>query len=264
MPYGCAGGGWTSIESLREILKPQGVTFERTETNWVITFPNGTPAVLSTTFQEMSFYPDETSQPVTLNASSDYTNIRDLIESLRFTNLPVSIEGWENPKITVGSTSFQIDLTTFTPETNYDDPFYTSRDFYSEPISWGILNNMPMSKTYFMGADSQSTATEAKRIGVTDNENAVYGLVVIMDSSKVTYMMEEEDIENIETRFFDIARTDANGKLKFRSPLNQELSFESRIGEMNQVGDALLVRLSGDLTNSSGYAIIPPEQITLE
>lgn len=121
---------------------------------------------------------------------------------------------------------------------------------------------MPNSRTYWTVADSQSTATESKRIGVIDKENAVYGLIVIMDSSKVTYIT--EDIENIEARFFDITRTDTNGKLEFRSPLEQELTFQARVGEMNQVGEALLVRLSGDLTNSSGYVIVPPDQISLE
>lgn len=258
----CNQGGWTTIDTLKGILEPQGVTFKKTDTHWVVTFPEGTPAVLGTSFQKMSVYKDETNQPVTLNAQPDYIHIRDFITSLRFTNLPVSIKGWENPTVTVGNTTFQIDLTTFVPETIYDDPPYTSKDFYSEPILLEIFNSMQDSKTYWSVADFQSTATEAKRLSISNEGAGAYGLIVIMDSSKVTYLI--EDFENTEARFFDVSHADANGKLEFRSPLNQKLSFQSDLGQMQQVGDALLVRLSGDLTNTLGYVIIPPDQITLE
>jgi hypothetical protein len=262
LPYPCKGGGWTNIESLREVLEPQGVEFKQTENFWAITFPEGEPVVLNTESATWSFYDDASNEPVILNTLRDYVRIRDLISSLHLSILPVKIEGWEKPIITVGNTSFDIDLVSFAPETNYDEPLYTSKDFYSEPIYWEIFNSLPSKKTYSNTADFQSTATEAKRLRVTDKEDSVYALIVVMDSSKVTYIA--ADIENTQTMYSDISRVNADGALEFRSPLGQELLFKDQVSQLSEVGNALLVRLSGDLTSTLGYIIVPPDQITLE
>jgi hypothetical protein len=143
LSYPCKGGGWTNIESLKEVLEPQGVKFKQTENFWAITFPEGEPLVLNTDSVVWSFFNEVSDEPITLKTRPDHILIRDFISALHLSMLPVKIKGWEKPIITVGNTSFDIDLVTFAPETNYDEPLYTSKDFYSEPIYWEIFNSLP-------------------------------------------------------------------------------------------------------------------------
>jgi hypothetical protein len=264
-PYYCQSGGWIDIDSLKKTLEPQGVTFKSTRENWVLTFPQGSPMMLLTGSQKWFIYPDESDKFIELNINSNYIRLRDFISSLRSTKLPVSLEGWGKPVITVGDVSLEIDLVTFTPKTIYDDPPYTSQQFYQEALEWDLMNTMPStSMSYGILGNTQSTATEAKRFKVDGKEGDVYGLVVIMDASKVINL--PEDFEETSTAVFsDIARVDANGIVMLRSPLQQPLIFLTSPTGMYKVGQAVLVRLSGDFTDaSSSYVTIPPDQIKLE
>jgi hypothetical protein len=86
---------WISMNSLRPTLEPLGVTFSapfamnnETEARYhKLRFPGGSPFNVVRDGGIMIF---------------------DFVEYLKGSNLPVQIEGWDNPKITVGKTSFTL------------------------------------------------------------------------------------------------------------------------------------------------------------
>jgi hypothetical protein len=82
---------WVDMKSLRPALEPLGVTFstpsDSAERYHEVRFPGGLPV-----------YPVHTGSLM----------VFDFVDILKRTNLPVQIEGWDNPKITVGKTSFTL------------------------------------------------------------------------------------------------------------------------------------------------------------
>ena len=79
---------WIAMSSLRSTLEPLGVKFTPTSPDYhEVRFPNGLPFMAINDGGLLVF---------------------DFVDSLKKTNLPVEIEGWDNPKITVGKTSFAL------------------------------------------------------------------------------------------------------------------------------------------------------------
>ena len=79
---------WVATNSFRSALEPLGVKFtELVMGAYEIRFPNGLP------FR---------------TGGNEGILVFDFVEILKKTNLPVKIEGWDNPTITVGKTSFAL------------------------------------------------------------------------------------------------------------------------------------------------------------
>jgi hypothetical protein len=79
---------WIAMGSLRSTLGPLGVKFIATSPEYhEVRFPGGLPFMAINEGGIMIF---------------------DFVNSLKSTNLSVQIEGWDNPKITVGQTSFTL------------------------------------------------------------------------------------------------------------------------------------------------------------
>ena len=79
---------WISMDSLRPALEPLGVKFsDSTDDYHEVRFPDSLPFRITNNGGILIF---------------DFVNI------LKGSNLPIQIEGWDNPKITVGKTSFTL------------------------------------------------------------------------------------------------------------------------------------------------------------
>ncbi len=256
LPSYCYNGGWTSIEKLKEALEPQGVTFKTTGINWVLNFPENKPVVLPESGYQTWFFELEDKSEIQMSPRADYFRISDVIRSLHITQLPISLEGWEKPILKVGDVKLEIDLLSHDFRAGYG-----SVEFYSEPIWWDVFNSIPHN-TYSMTIPARETTTENLRLKVDADKGSIYGLASIMDSSKV--LSPTEDVDNTSVMYLDVTQVETDGEITFRSPFKQALIFKSHATAMHDVGDTLLVRLSGDLTNTSGYVIIPPDQIHLE
>jgi hypothetical protein len=97
---------------------------------------------------------------------------------------------------------------------------------------------------------------------VGDKEGIVYGVIIKLDESKLSYLSEDAD----ETSFIysDTARVDAEGFITLRLPFNQPLKFLPTSTIVYKTGQAALVRLSGDMGLGSSTITIPPDEFTLE
>jgi hypothetical protein len=102
----CDSGFSVSLKSLRAVLEPLGVTFENygTKGSTTIRFPEGN----ATTLNELSNqdWKDSKGNQVTVPVVEGYLPLEFFLTQLRATALPINIEGWENPQIRVGKTTF--------------------------------------------------------------------------------------------------------------------------------------------------------------
>jgi hypothetical protein len=97
-----------SLKSLREVLEPMGVAFENNNIKDAITmrFPEGNAANLYQSGEVQ--YLDPQGKTVSVPVLKDYIFASTFFDQLRSTALPVKIEGWDNPRIMVGKTSFTL------------------------------------------------------------------------------------------------------------------------------------------------------------
>jgi hypothetical protein len=257
LPGYCYIGGWVSIDKLKEALEPQGVKFKTVGQNWVLDFPSNEPVVLPESGSQQWFFELEDKSTKQMSPNPDYFRISDVIAAFQLTQLPLSLEGWEKPVLRVGDITLEIEL--LSPDSRAS---YGSQEFYFEPIGWDIFNSIGVKTTYRTIATPRESTTETKRFKVSGEEGTVYGLVLLMDPKKALSVT--ENVNDTSVIFSDVAQADANGEVAFRLPFNQSLTFQSSAPQMKAFGDALLVRLSGDLTNTKGYVVIPPDQIQME
>jgi hypothetical protein len=111
MTGGCIGGYWLELTSLRAVLEPLGVRFEKLSVNtfetWAVTFPEGGSALFSPFSNDYGRMGDEQIRPGYIFATS-------LVERLRTSGLRVTLAGWDNPAIRVGKTRFTVGTETKT------------------------------------------------------------------------------------------------------------------------------------------------------
>lgn len=266
LPYYCAVGGWTDIESLKAALEPQGVVFNTVNKSlfkgWSLTFPGGIglPLMLkSNSESEWFFDGEDKGDEITLRPNADYIHIRDFIGQLPTTGITMSIEGWDKPILHIGDVALEIDLLS-----NKNDTNYGGKGFYMEALNWGLATSgIPLFETYQNWATLDTVKTESKRFRVADKSGTVYGIAATVDGSGDS-SVEPERVDSTYTVYTDIGRVDENGFVTLNVPTNKSLTFVSRSPDLNKTGLAMLVRLSGDLGTSGTYVAISPDQITLE
>ena len=98
-----------SLANLRTILEPLGVVFEvnaNTPHTTTLRFPEGNAANLYE-FEDQN-WKDSKGNPATISVLPGRTLLYEFFSQLRATALPVRIQGWSNPRITVGKTSFTL------------------------------------------------------------------------------------------------------------------------------------------------------------
>jgi hypothetical protein len=253
LPYYCNVGGWTNIEDLKKALEPQGVTFETKGINWYVTFPGGRGVLLDTTSIEYFFDGELEDDEITLRPKPDFILIRQFIESLTVTNLPLRLKGWDKPVLHVGDVTLEIDLTKKNP-----DAYYGSESFYYEALNMGVSMDLPQSDATMNWVDTSKVPTEQKRFKVTEPEGTVYGILAIVNTNT-----NGEDARNPGV-YTDIGRVSADGYVTLTLPREQPLTFLSTATAVYKEGLAIFVRLSGDMGGSASCVIIPPDEIRLE
>jgi hypothetical protein len=104
--YPCDNNGiWFSVSSLKKVLQPLNVKVETPNApyGWLfIGFPEGYTAKIN--LDEISYMFDDPK----IKISPDYVEARLLFRALALTPLNVHMTGWENPRISVGKTTFTL------------------------------------------------------------------------------------------------------------------------------------------------------------
>jgi hypothetical protein len=109
--YRCNYGNgefYVSIQSVQMVLEPLGVIFKKlTDREIIIRFPEGESVTMPTHLGDWQAA-DKSNKLHDLPIINGYIYASTFIEKLFSTHLRASIEGWDNPKITVGKTSFRL------------------------------------------------------------------------------------------------------------------------------------------------------------
>jgi hypothetical protein len=100
---------WFSIQiqSLQAVLEPMGVQFQAGDNSTILRWPEGAVSLLSHE-STITFIDTKGNAQPPLELVKGYVQITDFLEGLRSSGLPVSIDGWDNPAITVGKTKFTL------------------------------------------------------------------------------------------------------------------------------------------------------------
>jgi hypothetical protein len=268
--------------SLRQVLEPLGVKFE------VNQFPNSTGQKISIQFpgatSSIIFNQEGSSTVVAPNADavgidldSSFIDSSDFFNQLRAIGLPVKLEGWHNPMITVGQTRFSLGTTklkvlgdliypnflpkllpNFWPEQKPDDKLlYISGDgMLGNPGS--VINNQHQIKL--------STTTQAAYVVLTREPGPV-SIWEWNEEASLTTNFSPEKIYS-EFRLTRILTNDATGTLKFASNA-KTLEFTDTVDSLktvtrNGTGQGVLLRFTGHLeVGSTAFEVVPAKQFSI-
>jgi hypothetical protein len=135
--YRCNYGNgefYVSIQSVQAVLEPLGVTFKKlTDHEIIIRFPEGESVTMPT---HLGYWQaaDKSNKLHDLPVINGYIYASTFIEKLFGTHLRARIEGWDNPKITVGKTSFRLGT---------DSQIVSAGSAYGGLISRMLRNTVP-------------------------------------------------------------------------------------------------------------------------
>jgi hypothetical protein len=176
------------------------------------------------------------------NLSNDrvFIGLFPFLQQLRQSELPVRIEGWQNPTIRVGQTAMKISSKTI---------LVTPWQLYSSIAGRAAIKGFPKLQGW-------GNTSNAKRHSVRVNSSVgtVYAVVTPLIPLAPDYLKNMQHI--------DIARVDANGILYFRAPHNvieftqsREAVYADRLniskkgyGSSKRPAKALLMRMNPDLS----------------
>ena len=253
-PFCQDAGAWATVEALREVLGPQGVTLSREGEVISLRFSDGTSAKANassvTVFNENDKKRPEADQP-----RSDYFNLwfflRDLVIS---SPLPVQIEGWNNLNVQIGDTSFMLSADQKQAESFYYD-YLTSVAFNPNQLLAAASQKNPT-----VNRVEKGEGTKALVLRVEDSKpDAVYGIFTPIPADADT------DLESDLSLAADVAQVHANNTSNLYLSANQPLTFIDGFSGQPQLNTAVLVRLTGTSKSGIGfgYEVVPPEQISV-
>lgn len=262
---------WFNQQVLREVLEPQGVTFERVpapesdEGLLGITFPNSTPVYVSL---GSSGYYIQNEDGSRIEVQPGYLSLWTLLRAVSLQkDVETRVSGWDSPTVRFSDVSLQIG-TKEKPVTGYT--FYKS---YMSGVYFDHLRPDHEAITYLI--NPRPNAKHNSRFGKVSFQKAVlnvpdaarnaYGIAIRLDPA--------ETLENTpsgsglpdgevwgEAVSLSVSRADAQGNVSFMIPegsLHFVKAFTTKLGP----GAAVLVKLNSSGTN--WYEVVAPESITV-
>jgi len=276
------GDIWTSIDSLKEVLEPQGVTISSAPNSLKLDFP-GEPSIAFARENYVAAgdaseifngpYDGEKVEQYIENFNNDYALAEGYLplwevlsaiieQSVR----PLRFSGWANPSLQLGEIALKLGNSN---ESIRGDSLYVPylAEVTKEIISSSIPNYLFSSPLYALGIDY-----EHKRIPIEGEAGSVYGVITVTEPYLGGWShIPLEQRKPGETGFLlDVAPLSQNGSLIFELPTEsvvpaQSIRHVESFGNRPQIGDRMLVRLTGQASkNGFGYEVVPPEQIRLE
>jgi hypothetical protein len=204
-----------------------------------------------------------------MNVEAGYFQLWDLLkQTAKKPEIPMSIQGWDNPIITINNASFQIgtEKLPFLGEDFYNN--YLSRVLFGLPnVYFGsyvaALGHPVLDR--FLPNWQQKYAIKKQLKMKSPSISNVYGIIVILDlENPMAKAVDDPDptYKNDSAFFLDFARVNPDNTVTFNLPNNENVQFVKELKSLPEPGSAILVDLSA--SNGAWYKIVSPELFTLE
>jgi hypothetical protein len=255
-----SGSVWVLKSDLQKALEPQGVKFGQTTQDWTfgkgrdlstIELPSGTVIALRD-LGDWSFGP----KTVLPAYSKEFVSLTQLVSSLSDSNSEIRLEGWRQPRISIGSVNLQLgSLSSGFPTS----AFY--RDFINPRIYWKVSSKTTGSEVGGTSAFSFGYLSTQQSITVSDKPERVYVLLRIAALKRNT--------RSLNIAQFHIAPVRADGSLKFSPLPHSKINLVSSYNDLqpSKAGAparAILLRLNTDISDSGKiFEIIDPKTVSL-
>jgi hypothetical protein len=268
----CIGGFWFKISDLKNVLEPLGVTYERREgrvsliQNHVFIFPGNIPLVIqpASTFEVGK----GTNPEISTNIKSDaeYLPGSSLFKALSEMNVPTKIEGFEIPKITIGSISFTFGTAEkpINALSLYGQVFQKNMFWQYFPIKSA---NEALSSNIPGGLQLDDGAKFNHYLKIKDSKpGSIYVLVYRSQYSYPTSGFPSKTVTQ-PYKAVDVSPMFKTGFLIFRTPMHK-LEYTTnpekldRFNSNSETGKVTLLRFNGTLNhNAKSFEIVPANQI---
>jgi hypothetical protein len=273
---------WISTISLRQVLEPLGVKFE------VSQFPSNTDQKISIRFpgttSSVIFYQDSSHMLINQDGTSvgvdldpNFINVADFFNQLRAIGLPVTLDGWNNTRVTVGQTQFSLGTNKFKVS---GDQIYTELLPKLLPNFWPEQN--PNDKLLYVAGQGMignpgSITSNQHQIKLNTATQAAYVVLTREPGPISVWEWNEEANRNgnfspekiySEFRLTRILTNGATNTLKLTSNaktlefINDPKSLKTVT--RNGTGQAVLLRFTGHLeVGSTAFEVVPAKQFSV-
>ncbi len=280
---------WMELSSLRKTLESKGVEITEPPVQiagritWYVRFPDSQRQLSLYVWQGVSFgtrndgLADFTTNP-------DFIKVPDLLHLLSAMDLPVTVQGWNNPTITVGKTSFSIGTSTAPIAGNafYNDIFdYDSVDQIGTFFPAVILTNQSGNQLFdfealIVGSFAEPLSINpASPLGVSHHlkisgskPDDVF-LILSREGPSNLFTPEGQQVTVSSVRRAYIASVGADGFISYQSP-SQHLvvSSDSKLplSVVDGAGTISILRFSGRIDKNVRDILtrVSPTDVTVE
>lgn len=258
-----------SLSSLKKVLQPLNVKvseYPDVPYKYIgLTFPEGSTALLNIYYAGVVSFPDSNIKP-----DLDYIDGSALVKAISLTPLNVRITGWENPRISVGKTTFTLGTT---------DKQVLASSLYFDLIRASLddLFPVPMTSEQFLQASPSSPTIITEKIAYSYVHNIRYnaepGTVLVVVSREPNYGVFQAPKGEMQSKFMRrvfLTPVKQDGTFEYSSR-SKTLHFENQINKLkplvdNGMSDVTVLRLLGDFSFNSKeqFQTIKPGALSLE
>ncbi len=267
-----AGGVWTTVEALEQVLEPQGVEVVSNPDSLVLTFPGETrpifiPATYDFGYPIVEDYPlDELADA--FQVLPGYLLVWDVLDRVAASrDLPLEVEGWDNPNVCLANITFQLGTAeTVVQSGNFYTPYLVK---VTEKLFSPEASSVPLLPSTVFPSDKLLT----RQLRLDGKPGDIYGVVSYSATTvePCTVFPVEKGYcggwASFDTSFIiDVAPAAQDGSVTFQLPkADVAPSYVARFSNRPRAGETMIVRLTGKADrNGYGYEVVPPEQIELE
>ena len=263
-------GFWFKIGDLQSVLEPLGVTYSRQPSilskvpDHVFTFPGNNFLIIHPASTVK--LGDETFPQLKTNEESDaeYIPGSSLFSASSAMNLPTNIQGFDFPKISIGSTTFTFGTT--------EDPI-DGREFYAQVFQKYLMNqyfpvDFPNEEIFLSSQRMNDTSQVSRYLKIKHSKPDEVYVMLYRDSGDFDYGSGK--IVRTNYRVLDFSPVYKTGYLIFRTPIEQ-FEFIANPKNVDRIGNnknekfkVVLMRFTGKLnTNAKSFEVVPADQIEI-
>ncbi len=259
------GDMWLERKELAQTLHSQGVQVTGAKT-LSLTFPGGQSVRVQAGSPSNKKYNIKPADPAYISFSAL------IYEVSKQSQLGVSVEGWDNPRVHLGDVVIQIGSDKRTVPgslfyQNYLNAFVRIK-------ATEIAHQQPQINPFLFeprtDTDREDYHAGEQALEVVAKPGEVYGVIAILDPKLPNKLFAKYGGDDELKAFLstspaftvlstDTARVEQGGTLTLYLP-EQPLRFVKSLGVSPKQGTAVLVKLSGS-SNRQGYEVVPPEQV---
>jgi hypothetical protein len=270
---------WVRLSSLRQALEKAGVNVadvpsaDKSWLRWRVQFPNSKKPLnlgfwLKTGFAFKNKYATE------FKVNSDYGRLSALIDALRTLDLPVRIQGWDNPTISVGEVRLVLGTQNATVSGNtlfgqIIDRRTVEGFLPRQPVvnltkdPWNDKESLSVS-TY---NSPEATAAKGKNFWLTIKDAQPSDVFIVLSREGPVHY--EFDLTVSSGRRAYVARANARGRINYVSPSSELLvSGKTRlpVNTFGVQGEISVLRFTGriDTAAPAHFTRVAPADVTVQ